>query len=146
MDEIGPRRSAGGVIVNPAGNIVLVEQHGNSWSFPKGGVEEGESALEAAVREIREEAGLEDLVLVEELGSYVRRSIGKDGTGENMEYPPTERTLFLFRTAATELPAQIDPMGEITASRFVTVEEAFALLSHPKDKEFLAGIRSKIEE
>ena len=42
-------------------------------------------------------------------------------------------------------PAFKDPDGEITAARFVTVDEALKLLSHPKDREFLQSIRSKIE-
>lgn len=123
---------------------MLVCQHGNSWSFPKGGVEKGESHLEAAKREIAEESGLKELTFVSELGSYTRPSIGLDGTGENPDWPASKRTFFLFTTAQTEFHFH-DPDGEITAVRWVTVDEALELLTHPKDKEFLTSIRGKIK-
>lgn len=38
--------------------LLLRHANGGHWSFPKGHLEEGESAREAAVRELREETGL----------------------------------------------------------------------------------------
>jgi 8-oxo-dGTP pyrophosphatase MutT (NUDIX family) len=139
------RASAGGIVIGPMGKIVLVEQHGNSWSFPKGGIEAGESERDAAVREIAEETGLNSLEYVCDLGSYVRRSIGRDGTGETEEWPASKRTFFLFKTQEKDFHEH-DPHGEITAVRWVTFDEATVLLTHPKDKEFLSSVRSKIEE
>jgi 8-oxo-dGTP pyrophosphatase MutT (NUDIX family) len=59
-----PRRFSAGVI--PArwvddGWRVLVLRAYRQWDFPKGGVEAGETALEAARREALEEASLDDL-------------------------------------------------------------------------------------
>ncbi|MEK7109490.1 MAG: NUDIX domain-containing protein [Patescibacteria group bacterium] len=141
-----PRPSAGGIVVNPGGKLLIVQQHNNSWSFPKGGVNEGEGEYDAALREIREETGLTELELVGSLGSYERYSIGQDGIGETKEWGSRRRTFFLF-TTAEELPGAFnDPDGEITAVQFVTLDEALTLLTHPKDKEFLASVRSKIEQ
>ena len=44
-------RSAGGVVVNDYGKILVVNQRGTSWSLPKGHIEENESEVEAAKRE-----------------------------------------------------------------------------------------------
>lgn len=55
------RRTAGAVIFHRdrAGKIeYLILRHKNYWNFPKGGVEAGETDLEAARREIKEETGL----------------------------------------------------------------------------------------
>ena len=120
---------------------MLVNQHNNSWSFPKGGLEPGESELDAARREIREEAGLTELEYIDALGSYERYSLGKDALTEDIAYGLRKRTLFLFSTKQTPKP----DMVETTAVRWVTIDEALALLTHPKDKEFLAGVREKVE-
>ena len=139
-----PRASAGGVIVNHEDKILLVHQRNNSWSFPKGGIEPGENALEAAKREIAEEAGITELALLFELGSYERYSIAKDGISEQKELGLRPRTFFLFTTAQTEFCPH-DPDGEITNVCWATLDEVPELLTHPKDKEFFASIRSKIE-
>ena len=136
------RESAGGIIKGPDGRIVLVCQHGNSWSFPKGGVEEGETALQAAIREIEEETGITQLTFVKELGSYERYSIGKDGVGENLEWGLQKKTLFLFTTDQHALRGR---EGEITEARYVTLDEAYEMLTHPKDKEFLKSVWDTIE-
>ncbi len=54
--------SAGVVIVrrDPTCRVLLLRAY-NYWDFPKGGVEAGESSLEAAVREVREETGITEL-------------------------------------------------------------------------------------
>ena len=143
MEEISsPRESAGGIIKGPDGRIVLVCQHGNSWSFPKGGVEEGETLLQAAIREIDEETGITELQLVKELGSYERYSIGKDGVGETMEWGMRKRTLFLFTTDQHALNPRDD---EVTEARYVSLDEAAEMLTHEKDKEFFASVRDTIQ-
>lgn len=126
------------------GKLALVCQHGNSWSFPKGGVEEGESPFDAAKREIAEETGVTELTYRGELGSYERYSIAPDGKGEAEELGMRMRTFFLFTTSQTTLAGH-DPHGEITEARWATIDEALKLLTHPKDAEFLASVRSKVE-
>ncbi|MFN8571799.1 MAG: NUDIX hydrolase [Gemmatimonadaceae bacterium] len=58
--------SAGGVVVRraPDGPVVLlIRDSYRNWGFPKGHVEAGEEPSAAAVREVREETGLEELQL-----------------------------------------------------------------------------------
>lgn len=57
------RRSAGIVIVRSQDTSwqFLVLRAYTYWDFPKGGIESGESAIEAALREAREETALTDL-------------------------------------------------------------------------------------
>lgn len=43
--------------------FLLIRDSYNNWGFPKGHLERGEPPAEAARREVREETGLEDLVV-----------------------------------------------------------------------------------
>ncbi len=50
------------------GKIVLVENIKRGWELPGGHIEEGESIEEALMRELQEEAGLEDIISLEMFG------------------------------------------------------------------------------
>ena len=52
--------AAGGLVFNPAGQALLIFRRG-SWDLPKGKLDPGETPLQAAVREVREETGLREL-------------------------------------------------------------------------------------
>ncbi len=73
--------SAGGVVlrfIDEHPQVALVSEEGLSHYFlPKGQVEEGEDLLDAARREIQEEAGITDLKLLAELGVYERLNYTK---------------------------------------------------------------------
>lgn len=125
-------KSAGGVVLNN-GMIVVVSQHGDSWSFPKGYIDPGEDALTAAKREIREESGITDLRLIKKLGTYERFRIGKNGKGQDQSELKSI-TIFLFKAFQRKLKPE-DP--DNPEARWVSPSEAVNLLTHPKDKEFL---------
>ncbi len=64
----GEERAAGFVVFREAGDgrvyLILLHRDGGHWGLPKGRIEAGESRLEAALREIREETGISDIVSV----------------------------------------------------------------------------------
>jgi 8-oxo-dGTP pyrophosphatase MutT (NUDIX family) len=128
-------RSAGGVVVNEDGEVLVVSQHGTSWSLPKGHIDPGEDALAAAKREIYEESGIRDLELIRELGSYERYKIGLDGGEERSELKVI--TMFLFRTREKVLKP-VDP--DNPEARWVEKSKVPLLLTHEKDKEFFRGV------
>lgn len=53
-------RAAGGMIVRDDGMMLLIKRNGR-WDLPKGKVEAGETLLQAALREVEEETGIEAL-------------------------------------------------------------------------------------
>ena len=132
-------RSAGGIVLNRKGQVLIVSQKGTSWSLPKGHIEENENELEAARREIYEEAGIRDLELIKELGSYQRYKLGKDGDEDGSELKTIY--LFLFKTSETSLqPVDSDNPEAL----WVEKEDAVKWLTHPKDKEFFLSVISQI--
>jgi 8-oxo-dGTP pyrophosphatase MutT (NUDIX family) len=77
----GPRRgrqarrarvetSSGGVVYRRAGDsleFLLIRDPYRNWGLPKGHIEGGESPEQAALREVEEETGLADIVVVAQL-------------------------------------------------------------------------------
>ena len=131
QNETFTRHSAGGIIINSRNEIVLVQQGGVSWSFPKGHLETNETPLEAAKREISEETGIKDLILEKELESYTRTS--DVYTPDGIEVVNKKITLFIFRTSQEELITEDEVTSEI---RWVDRNLVPDLLTHPLDKDF----------
>ena len=128
-------RSAGGVVTNGEGKVLVVSQHGTSWSLPKGHIDPGETALAAARREVYEESGIRDLELVRELGTYERYRIGLDGGDDRSELKVI--TMFLFRTSEKVLrPVDV----ENPEARWVERSKVAPLLTHEMDKRFFLGV------
>jgi 8-oxo-dGTP pyrophosphatase MutT (NUDIX family) len=69
-DGLKLRLKVRAVITNDAGDVLLVRPHGyaeNDWTFAGGGVEAGESPVQAMRREIAEELGIESADELEQL-------------------------------------------------------------------------------
>lgn len=132
---------AGGVVVNThTGHILVVNQNNDSWSLPKGHVEDGETLLAAAQREITEESGITHIIPQARLGTYERLRIGKGGVGEDASERKTIH-IYLFSTDEdTLLPRDL---GNPEA-RWVPRKDVVNLLTHEKDKEFFQGILKDI--
>lgn len=131
--------SAGGVVTNGEGEVLVVSQHGTSWSLPKGHIDAGEDALDAAQREIYEESGIRDLEFVRELGTYERHKIGVDGGDDPSELKVI--TMFLFRAMQKSL-RPIDP--ENPEAKWVEKTKVAGLLTHEKDKEFFRNVETTL--
>lgn len=127
-------KSAGGVVINPKKEILVINQKGISWSLPKGHINESEDELSAAKREIKEESGIAELELIKDLGSYQRISLDDKSEVKTIY-------MFLFKTNQIELKP-ID--SENPEAKWVDKEEVASLLTHPKDKEFFLRIKKEI--
>lgn len=73
IQEVVHETTSGGVVFrrNPktsAVEILLIKDAKNRWTIPKGHVEEGEEPKETAEREIREETGLQEMLVKQWLG------------------------------------------------------------------------------
>ena len=132
-------QSAGGVVINKNGLILVVNQRGHSWSLPKGHIEDGEDNLTAAKREIYEESGVTHLELVKELGSYQRYKPDLDV--ENGKSELKTIYLFLFKTDQE----QLNPIdGENPKARWIEKHKVADLLTRKEAKKFFLSIIDKI--
>lgn len=124
--------SAGGIVLNPRGEVLLVLQRNGCWSFPKGGIQEGEDPSVAALREIAEESGLRSVFIRSILQSYTRYTLAETGMEDRRKLKRI--TLYVCTTTELEL-CPMDP--RIAEAKWFLVEEAVTLLAHPKDQEVL---------
>ena len=72
IQEIVREPTAGGIVFRRNAKkeieILLIQDHKDRWTIPKGHIEEGETAQDCARREIGEEAGLHDIDMLGWLG------------------------------------------------------------------------------
>jgi 8-oxo-dGTP diphosphatase len=124
--------AAGGVVLDDLGRLLIVHRaRYDDWSFPKGGVDEGETIEQAALREVREEAGLECLIIRKLSSSHY---LFKNRKGETM---PKVVHYFLMKATGGQLFTD----GEETDdARWLSVQEAALLLSYQGDRDLLGEI------
>jgi 8-oxo-dGTP pyrophosphatase MutT (NUDIX family) len=138
--------SAGGVLVRTIRGrpmVAAIRPQGRTsvWALPKGRIDEGETPAETAVREVREETGVEGR-LVEKLGDirYVYTASWKGG----------ERIFkvvsFFLLSAGRGRIGEIDEEMriEVADARWLPLEEAPRLLTHKGEREMAAKALERI--
>ena len=129
--------SAGGIFVKKEKNkhylLLLKYSHTVGLGFLKGHVETGETIEEAALREIREEAGLEKVNIIEKIGVVSRDTVEKSG-----ELVSKTIHLFLMKTSVFEHKPSEEDYG------WFEYDEAVSQMLNMEDAEFLRKYKKKI--
>lgn len=124
--------AAGGVVKDDEGRVLLVHRgRYDDWSFPKGGVDAGETIEQAALREVKEEAGLE-CQIVRKLSSS--RYLFQNRQGRTIA---KEVHYFLLKIVGGQLFAD---GKETDQARWCKREEAASLLSYQGDRDLLGEV------
>ena len=133
--------AAGGIVVASHGEgndrvLVLRRPSHDEIRLPKGRIEKGESRQEAALREVSEESGYDDLEIVETLGHQVVEFDYKDEHIIRNEY------YFLMRLTS---PRQIerDPHEYQFLPAWLGWEEALEQLTFEPEREWLCRAREQ---
>lgn len=130
MSESGLVRSAGGVVLRQQ-EVLLIRVSDIKgrpvWSFPKGRLDAGETAAQAAVREVLEETG------------WCCRIDADLSTSEywfQREGRRFRKTVVWFRMSPLEQSGV--PDGEVEEVQWVGREQARGLLTYPSDVALLS--------
>jgi 8-oxo-dGTP pyrophosphatase MutT (NUDIX family) len=133
--------SAGGVVVRGEDVVVIVPTRrasdGSSvLALPKGHIDPGETALEAAEREVREETGIV-AEPVQQLGE-ARYWYRRDG-----QTIPKSVSFFLFTYVSGDTADHDD---EVEEARWITLKDAQTELSHTAEREMVTRAVAHLEE
>jgi len=133
--------SAGGVVyrLHEGGALfLLIKDSYQNWGFPKGHLETGERAEEAAMREVREETGIDDLAMrgrIETIDWYFRFR-------GQLIHKVCHFFLMETRESST-LPQRAEG---ITACRWSGYEDATSLVSYANARDVLRRAQEMILE
>ncbi len=126
------RTSAGGVVVRTDGGVevCLIRPTGRSvWGLPKGGVEEGETLAETALREVAEETGLVGVV-EQDLGSIDYSFYSREQGGR------IHKTVHYFLVRATGGDTSMHD-HEVSDAKWVRLRQALRLMTYPNEREMV---------
>ena len=137
------RISSGGVVFRRAGGgyevalIRVVRADGDAWALPKGWVEKGEDLEQTAVREVREETGLDAKVL-RKLGEVTYEFYSK---ADRSRISKTVH-LFLMEYVGGTTSEHDDEVEEV---RWFPLEDALRTLTYKNEREMAEKARSLIQ-
>lgn len=141
------RRNAGIVVFNRSKQVLICKRNdiADSWQFPQGGIEKGETPSAAALRELAEETSITNVKLVHTLLTPVRydfppqilRSMQKCGfknVGQEVYW-----SLCYFAGCDTEIKLNT-PEAEFSEYRWTTLQEAYNLIVDFKKPAYLVAL------
>lgn len=137
------QRSAGIIIFRTdrrtkAGRFYLLLDYGRFWDYPKGHVEKGEDDLTAALRELKEETGIEDARLVEDFRHEIQYFFRDKSRGLIRKTV----AFFLAETSAREIQISHEHSG----FEFLPYEAALKKVTYPTAKQTLKKAESFLAE
>ena len=85
VKELPLRSGVGIVLLNEENKVFVgkrIDNPGNAWQMPQGGIDKNESYLEAAKRELREETGVVTVKVIKELDEWLTYNLPKNLLGK----------------------------------------------------------------
>lgn len=122
--ELKKEKCCGCIIIENNKVLLVYEKNGNFWGFPKGHMEKGENEIETALREVKEEVGL-DVEIIDKERRYILNYIIRDEIDKTT-------VLYLAIPKNKEIVMQ---ESEIKKVKWCDFEEALKTLTFDNSKE-----------
>ncbi len=123
-------RSAGGVVFYK-NKILLLRKRNGYWVLPKGHIEDGENKREAALREVKEEASV-DAIILEYLDDIEYKF--KDFRNNNIEVH--KRVSWFIMRASKENSKPQHEEGFVESS-YIDMDKAVSLAKHQDESKII---------
>ena len=117
-----------GAVIFDNDKILVIKQVKGHWGFPKGHVEEGETEVQTAIREIKEETNLD--VKIDESKRFVERYSPEEGIEKDVVF-------FVAKKVGGEIKVQEE---EVTETKWVAPIEAMEILTYESSKRILEKV------
>lgn len=126
-------KSCGCIVINNKNEVLLIHHNAGHWDFPKGHVEEGETEVQTAVREVKEETNID--VKVNEKYRYTTEYSPKEDVMKEVVY-------FLAKNISDDKEAQLEEVSEV---KWVKIEDAIEKITYDTSKEILVKLKEDLE-
>lgn len=124
---LAKERSAGCIIIRNNKVLLIHQKNGDFWGFPKGHIEDGETEVEGALREVREETGL-----IVEIDENTKCTV-------NYIHDNIDETVTLYKATTDEEDITIQ-RSEVYSAGWFNINEALNLIKYENYKEALRKI------
>lgn len=136
--------SAGGVVYKKFGvriEVLLIAKNTSGvWCLPKGKIEQGETHQQAAVREIKEETGV-DALIIRPLDDIKYNFISLHDKAQVFK----EVRFFLFEYKEGSISKHLDPDREVDDVKWFEINEAIRIMTYPSEKMIMKKALEEIK-
>ena len=118
-------KSCGCIVINNNAEVLLIHHNAGHWDFPKGHVEDGETEVQTAIREVKEETNID--VEVNEEYRYSTKYSPKEDVIKEVIY-------FLARNISEDKQAQLEEVSEV---KWFSMDEAIQRITFDNSRDIL---------
>ena len=127
-------KSCGCIIINDRNEVLLIHHNAGHWDFPKGHMEEGETEVQTAIREVKEETNID--VEVNEEYRYFTQYSPKEDVIKEVIY-------FLARNITDNEQAQLEEVSEV---KWFSMKEAIDQITYDNSRDILIQLKKDLEK
>lgn len=122
-----------GAVIFDGDKILVIQQVKGHWGFPKGHVEEGETEVQTAIREIKEETNLD--VEIDETHRYVEHYSPEEGIEKDVVF-------FIAKKIGGEVKVQEE---EVKDTEWLLPKDAMERLTFDTSRNILSKVMKDLE-